>query len=634
MPNSSPEDPNDPGPRGILASLLALALCLLHTVGIGLGLGGWDGLTNPWPIPNDDHPMHFHSAVALRGVLWKTGFTATYDPSFMAGYPLSVISDQSGTIPQLAVSLFGGRDPAVAYKMSVWLTTAAVPFLIFGAVRFLGGSGQAALGAVALDLLYLWTDWPLNYARFGMMTFLLGMPLALCAALAAANFLERGGFRRWLVAALTIAAALLAHALTLLVLVPAVAIAYLVATFRRSGRLTLGRHLGAWAWPLVGLGLNFWWLAPWFLLADSRDAALVAFYHSQESVWARLAEIAISGAPIQPILWGGLLPGLLALGSRRPLPAVALGGFLATSLGWGYLAGFTSSLDFLQPGRHTYSLYTAAALTAGLGWSAAIDGLRRARPRLDFAAILAVLLLGTRIFAAPIDDVVRRKLDRTAPFLSSRPTPRLLWLVKNVKEHVQPGQRLLYEEGGQALPGYPDVFQTHRYGGLLPYLTGVEVIGGPFLHVMIQANHVQFGEGKLVGQANWDRAGFETMARTYRPEAIVCWSARAREFCEQNPDLIEIKARDDLMTIGLVKGFEGSASEGTATVRARPGVLEVEDATPGVDGRVVLRYHFDPHLRSQPPVRLEPVSHGSDPVPMLGFRPETGRMTISLDLFP
>ncbi|MFO0957586.1 MAG: hypothetical protein U0800_09000 [Isosphaeraceae bacterium] len=613
---------------------MAQALCLLHAFGIGLALGGWDGITSPWPIPNDDHPMHFHSAVALRGGLWRTGFTATYDPSFMAGYPLSVISDQSGTVPQLAVNLFGGRSPAVAYKISVWLTIAAVPYLILGAVRFLGGSGQAALGAVALDVLYLWTDWPLNYAKFGMMTFLLGMPAALWAALAAADYLERGGLRRWLAAALAIAGSLLVHALALMVLVPAVAIAYLFATFRRSGRLTPGRHLGAWAWILAGLGLNFWWLVPWFRLGDGRDAVPVAFHHSHESVWGRLAEIAVSGAPIQAILWGGLIPGLLALAPRRPLPAVALGGFLASGLGWGFLAGFTPALDFLQPGRHTYSLYTAAALTAGFGWSAALGRLAQGRPRLDIAAILAILLLGSRIFTFSIDDVIRRKLDRTSPFLSSQPTPRLLWLVNNVKEHVRPGQRLLYEEGGKALPGYPDVFQAHRYGGLLPYLTGVEVIGGPFLHVMIRANHVQFGEGKLVGQANWNRADFEAMARVYRPEAIVCWSARARAFCEQNPDLIEIKARDDVMTLGLVKGFEGAASEGTATVRARPGLLEVEDAMPGVDGRVVLRYHFDPHLRSQPPVRLEPVSHGSDPVPMLGFRPEAGRMTIALDLCP
>ena len=38
---------------------------------------------------------------------------------------------------------------------------------------------------------------------------------------------------------------------------------------------------------------------------------------------------------------------------------------------------------------------------------------------------------------------------------------------RRVKRHVQPGERLLYEEGGMALPGFPDPFQGGRYSGLL-----------------------------------------------------------------------------------------------------------------------------------------------------------------------
>ena len=68
------------------------------------------------------------------------------------------------------------------------------------------------------------------------------------------------------------------------------------------------------------------------------------------------------------------------------------------------------------------------------------------------------------------------------PFLSSRPSPRLLWVVDRVKAHVKPGERLLYEEGGFDLPGVPDPFQRGRFSGLLPERTGVELIGGPYLH--------------------------------------------------------------------------------------------------------------------------------------------------------
>ena len=46
-------------------------------------------------------------------------------------------------------------------------------------------------------------------------------------------------------------------------------------------------------------------------------------------------------------------------------------GFGAAGFGWGYLAGATRSLDFLQPGRHTYAFFTALAVAGG----AALDEL-------------------------------------------------------------------------------------------------------------------------------------------------------------------------------------------------------------------------------------------------------------------
>ena len=44
---------------------------------------------------------------------------------------------------------------------------------------------------------------------------------------------------------------------------------------------------------------------------------------------------------------------------------LALAGFCAAGIAWGYLAGASRSLDFLQPGRHTYAFYTALAIAGG-----------------------------------------------------------------------------------------------------------------------------------------------------------------------------------------------------------------------------------------------------------------------------
>ena len=126
--------------------------------------------------------------------------------------------------------------------------------------------------------------------------------------------------------------------------------------------------------------------------------------------------------------------------------------------------------------------------------------------RLDRWAMAAAMLIGLRVLGPPLFGSLRDRLGAAEPFLSSQPSARLHWVVDRVKAHVKQGERLLYEEGGKSLPGIPDPFQRGRFSGLLPELTGVELIGGPYLHASLTTNFTQFGEGALFGRSDWDRA--------------------------------------------------------------------------------------------------------------------------------
>jgi hypothetical protein len=210
----------------------------------------------------------------------------------------------------------------------------------------------------------------------------------------------------------------------------------------------------------------------------------------------------------------------------------------------------------------------------------------------------------------------------------------MLWVLDRVKRYVKPGERLLYEEGGFST-GIPDPFQGGRFSGLIPWSSpGVEVIGGPYLHASLTTNFTQFGEGMLFGRETWGRPHFERYARLYRPSAILCWSPDAKRFCHLYPDLIQILEEEGGVLIGRVKGFEGVTIRGKAEVEAVPGRLMVRNALADLDGRVVLRYHSVPCLRSEPPVDWEPVSLEGDPVPFIGFRPPRGSVTFELEFPP
>ncbi len=381
------------------------------------------------------------------------------------------------------------------------------------------------------------------------------------------------------------------------------------------------------------LAANASWLVPAALLRSTGGETKFAFYHP-ESVWGRVVEIIVGGPPCQAILCGLAPLGLVVLARRDRVAAAALVGFLAAGFGWGYLAGWSRALDFLQPGRHTYAFFSAVAVAAGIGLAEIVTRVRGGGlGRLDRWLVLGLTLVGGRFLGPPMVASVQWAIRPNGPF-SSRPSPRFLWMLDRVRRHVLPGERLLYEEGGLSLPGVPDPYAARNFSGYFPTATGVEMIGGPYLHTTVAANFTQFGEGKLFGKADWGRDHFERYARLYRPAAILCWSPKARAFCRDNPDLIRILDDDGTVLIGRVAGFEGATIRGSAQVHAETGLLHVEGAVAGADGLVVLRYHFAPHLRTSPTVPLEPVTLEGDPVPFIAFRPPPGLRSLDVSLSP
>lgn len=636
-------------PRAPLLSLgFLLVISLAHGFAIWRGMGGREGLANSWPLWRDDHPLYYHSALVTRAFLQQSGTTAGYDPYFMAGYPKSVIFPASSTLPEVVVWAFGGGRPELAYKIYVFASAAALPWIVALAAWSFRLRARGAALAVVFFLLYLWTDFPINYAAFGMLPYLLAIPLALLALGTFVGFLTEGGVIRWVWAGVLLSCAFLVHLTTAMILVPAGALAYLAATAGgkkggdvangpaagSAGGISLGRHLMVWLLPVIVLAANaFWWLPGLWLAATKGDSGFV-LAHSSEHVSTRLLQIVTVEAEMQAFLIGMSLPGFAFLLHQSRVRCVALGGFCLAGFFWGYLAGAFPSLDFLQPGRHTYALFSGLAVAAGAG----LDGiLRRLRgsertPRLDHWAVAALLLIGLRVLGPPLLLSLQGRLWTGEPFLSSRPSQRLLWVVDRVRAHLKPGERLLYEEGGKDLPGIPDPYQRGRFSGLLPERTKVELIGGPYLHAALTTNFTQFGEGKLFGKENWDRDDFVKYARLYRPAAILCWSPRARRFCQSNPDLITVLDDDGALLLGKVQGFEGDTIDGKAKVSAEAGKLVVREMSPGLDGSIVLRYHFVPNLRVKPSIPLEPRLEEGDPVPFIALRPPPGIQEVELEM--
>ncbi len=608
-PSARPSGPSSKA-AVLIASSAYFAALAFHAWTLLTSLGGWAGLNAKAPILRDDHPLYLHSAVVTRSFLAQSGTTAGYDPTFMAGYPKSAVFPASSTLPELVLAALGGwGEPAVLYKWYVFLAALAAPVLIRWAATGLTRSRVAGPVAAVIWLAYVWTDFPVQYVGFGMVPYFLSIPLAIATLRVCVSWLEAGGSRRWLGMTALLAATTLTHFTALMVLVPAAVVAWLFAE-RKIAHGLAGLGSG-----LVAVALNAFWWWPGIVLAGTKGESGFAFAHP-EGVFKRLGQILWTEAPIEVMLLMGLATGLPLLFKSDRIATAGLAGFVAGGFFWGYGAGAFRSLDFLQPGRHTYAAYSACAVVTACAIVHIYAMLRKKSTAASIGAILGTVAIAVRFFGPGLVAVHGMwTTPGTAP-LDSRPPAAYELIFNTLKGRVGSTDRILYEEGGFG----PDFFRGGRYSGVLARALGVEFVGGPYLHAALSTNVAQFGEGKLFGRENWDAAWLETVRTRYGLTWIVCWSDKSRAVLDATPDRFETILSDGPLRIARLKGPVATpapvspaiplagAEYVEGPVVASPGRIRLTirpSAGTAVDREVILRYHWAPNLIVSGPEGIE-----------------------------
>ncbi len=148
-----------------------------------------------WPLAPGDarSPAVFPQRPGHTALPEQNGTTAGYDPTFMAGYAKSVVFPASSTLPKSS-----SRSP-VGMTRPFWRTNSTYsspPRPFPGSCGRPAGPGArlTSVGVVADRLPHVCLDrLPDPVRRFGMLPYLLGVPLALLATLLVANYLSQGG---------------------------------------------------------------------------------------------------------------------------------------------------------------------------------------------------------------------------------------------------------------------------------------------------------------------------------------------------------------------------------------------------------------------------------------------------------
>lgn len=588
----------------ILIALLYFLTLTLHSIVIYQSLGGWLGLTSPSPILKDDHPLYLHSAVVTKSFLSQTGTTAGYDPTFMGGYSKSAVFPASSTLPELVVAATAPIASAeTSYKFYILISAILAPMIVAWAAAGLCHSSAVGFGSGIVWLIYLWTDFPIQFIGFGMVPYFLSIPSALATLRVCCNWLESGRLSPWIGMTALLSITILIHFTALMVLGPA---AFAAWAFSRN-RLKFGLA-GLSAFIFAALANAFWWW-PGVVLAATKGESGFAFSHSQEGVFARLVKITWSESPIEVFLWLGLLAGLPILLKSLRIQTAALAGFALGGFFWGYGAGAFPSLDFLQPGRHTYAFYLSASVFTAFLVHYVIEFLRHSNRLAPIGLAIGISLVTIRITGPTLQAVVKNWTTPPSAPLQSTVPPLYTAILNSLKSQVSPGDRVLYEEGGFGR----DMFEGGRYSGVMARALGVEFIGGPYLHSALTTNVAQFGEGKLFGREDWNLSWLEQMKERYGLSWIVAWSDKARSMIDANPDQFQVVLNQGQLRVAKImsKGpmaitssprtalvghehidGEITATTGKISLKIKPSTSEI-----AVDREVVLRYHWVPNLR-------------------------------------
>ena len=175
-------------------------------------------------------------------------------------------------------------------------------------------------------------------------------------------------------------------------------------------------------------------------------------------------------------------------------------------------------------------------------------------------------------------------------------------------------------------------------GALVPWRTGLEVIGGPYPLVWLQHNFANFASMKGLGIPNGVRL-FGRDLRAFDPEQLRSYLAAYNVgwVVAYTDESVSTFARAawlrPVATVGRYRIYENADAltpflTGTGSVRTEYGAIHVSNAS---RGELVLKYHWAPGLTSDPPQELVPHPVLDDPVPFIRLPANTFRDFVITD---
>jgi hypothetical protein len=366
-------------------------------------------------------------------------------------------------------------------------------------------------------------------------------------------------------------------------------------------------------WCLTVVFVNMLWLRPFFAYVWLKTTT--ELYYQIEG-WNGLLRILLKptcAIALGMIALAGL--GVAALIRQRRLavglPAAVGALFLFAVAGWGV---YVPGIDQLEPGRFLFSALLFLTPLSGAGVYALIDAaLSRVQSGRRRGAYRSVAVVSLVLVSLPLSLLESKSFYHHT--ITTTLTPAVASLVDEVSSQVRPPGRLMIEDcdaihyGDAHLPA------------LLPLMTGVEQIGGPYPHTFLLYYFTSFRWEATFGRPldQWDAESLWKYLSLYDIRWIVTATDRSTRhmtgYLGRPPDWT--RGSYALWRLGTPPAEPGTT--GTPRVVSALNRLMVRGA-PDSSGYFI-PYHWVPGLEASGRARIRPARRLDDPVPFIYLEP-------------
>ena len=542
----------------------------------------------------------------------------------MAGYLSNTIQDLSIKFFEFAaLGLSALTLTAVQwFKLSAFLSMAAVPWLMFFAARnffyAVDSKNLIALSAALLGIIYWWNSLPREMFFYGMIGFPVASYLSIWGVSLFYRIASEGrtispAHLGWLLFAIVI---LPLHVQSLLILVPPM-IALLVARPKGLQRNLLLVLLGAAAASLLAS-------SPWLftaiahrnddvsqtiveqlpLFVSTDPFTFLIDYLGAKGYWTFRPSFVEKGFRIALLILG--VAGIRALiQSKQRVLGIMLACAISVLFITTYFGAFLPSMKAWQPLRFKVPYDLFLAIGAAYAISHWVN--RRGGKFWHWVPwLLSIALCGFAVNLVQTEAAGKLQLRTQA-------IPEIAAVGDWIARETSADARVLFEESGDET-GF--VYDGMYLSSFIAHRTGRQLIGGPINLYNDRHHFAEFHSGKLFKRDIATIADDElrNYLSLYNIGAVVAFHPGSLKRFQSMPGLFTLDRHIGPVHLLKVNQTLSWFIEGEGKVKATLNRIELTE----LKGKVtVLKYHWVAGLKSEPAANIEPVKLADDPIPFI-----------------